>query len=467
MISPLQQWIEFGVSTHFDDLPESVVTRTRVAILDTLAALVAGHRGETVPELAGLVTHWGGRPESTLAFTGSRVPAPLAALVNGTMARALDLDDVHEQNTCHISAATVPAAFALAEAAGPIEGRDLIVAIALGSEFVCRLSAAPRISFSETGHSLTYQCGILGATLTAARLLRLDSDRTHHALGIAYACLAGNQQGFIAGSSTVRLMQGVAAEIGVRAALMAQRGLTGATDILEGRFGYYRIYQRERYEPSDLTDGLGQRWLLEDVSIKPVYPCCKFIHGPISDVMEAMKLAAVTPENVSGLIVKISNREAWDVTCAPRERKMNPGSVTDAQFSLPFMIAWAAVYGDIGFTPLAPESLNDQRVRAMMQRVEMTFTGPEGDDGRGIFPMPGEIALHTASGDLFETHVAHVKGHPRNPMSLEDVTAKLAACADWAYPSWTGGPQLLDHIRYLERLPDTGEIIRLCAKKAS
>src|SRR3546814_685117 len=135
---------------------------------------------------------------------------------------------------------------------------------------------------------MSYQCGFYGAALVAARLLSLSESQTRHALGIAHARMAGNQQGYLAGASTIRLMQGVAVEGGVLSALMAEQGLTGSTDILDGRFGYYDLAHRGNYERSDLVEGLGNtHWRSLEPSIKPPYPCCKYTHGPIEAAISA------------------------------------------------------------------------------------------------------------------------------------------------------------------------------------
>jgi 2-methylcitrate dehydratase PrpD len=459
----MEELLDFGLGLREADLPTAVRERTRLAILDTLAATLAGHRGESVHEVAGLVSDWGGAPQATLLATGARVPLPAAVLANGTMARAMDLDDVHEQNTCHVNVTTVMAALGVAEARGPVNGRDFMAAVAAGSELICRLSAAPRISFSETGQSLTYHCGTFGAALTAARLMGLDREKTRHAMGIAYARVAGNQQGFVAGAMTVRLMQGICAESGVLAALMAERGLTGSRDVLEGKFGYYSVYQRGRYERRDLVDGLGSRWLLEDVSIKPVYPCCKFTHGPIGAILEAKAASGLAPDDIAEIRFKVTSQEVHDVVCAPAERKWDPTSVTDAQFSLPFMTAWAAVHGGIGFGHLSPESLHDAAVRRLMPRIRVDLeTGAQGE-GRGTFPMPGIVTLTDRQGMRHDARVEYVKGHPRNPMSFDEVAGKLRQCSAYGLPGWNGADELVALVRGLDGCPDVAVLARLCA----
>lgn len=458
-----EDFLSFAFSTKYEDLPAEVVERTRLAILDTLAATLAGVRGEGVPELTGLVSGWGGTPEATALPGGKKLPMAQAGLLNGVAARAWDLDDVHEQNTCHINVNIVPAALALAEARGPVDGRELIAAVAVGAEMMCRLSAAPRISFSETGSSMSYQCGFYGAALVGARMLGLSRDKARHALGIAHARMAGNQQGYLAGAMTVRLMQGVAVEGGLLAALMAEAGLTGSAEVLEGRFGYYDVAHRGKYDRRALVDGLGgARWHLLEPSIKPAYPCCKYTHGPIEAAIDAVTELDVRADDIERIVVKVTNREVHDLVCESRERKWNPQSLTESQFSLPFAVAHAAVHRAVGLGTFQPDGLADPVVRKLMQKIEVDLDVESQGQSRGTFPMPGVVTVHDKEGRSVVKRVEFVRGHPKNPMTYREVSIKFNACAALGRPGWTGAAAVIDAIESLEDMKDVGALMRMC-----
>lgn len=458
-----ENFLTFGLSTKYEDLPPEVVERTRLAILDTLGATLAGVRGEGVAELTRLVNGWGGTPEATALPGGKKLPLPQAGLLNGVAARAWDLDDVHEQNTCHINVNIVPAALALAEARGPVDGRELIAAVAVGAEMVCRLSAAPRISFSETGSSMSYQCGFYGAALVGARMLGLSRDAARHSLGIAHARMAGNQQGYLAGAMTVRLMQGVAVEGGLLAALMAECGLTGSAEVLEGRFGYYDVAHRGQYDRGALIDGLGgARWHLLEPSIKPAYPCCKYTHGPIEAAIEAVTQLDVRADDIERIVVKVTNREVHDLVCESRDRKWNPQSLTESQFSLPFTVAHAAVHRAVGLGTFQPEGLTDPIVRKLMQKIEVDLDVASQGKSRGTFPMPGIVTVHDKQGRSVGKRVEFVRGHPKNPMTFHEVGVKFKACAGMGRPGWAGAAAVIDQIEQLEDMKDVGALMRMC-----
>jgi 2-methylcitrate dehydratase PrpD len=458
--------VSFAHNLRFEQLPASVVLRTKMALLDTLAAAFAGERSETVAKLSPLVGSWGGRPEATEFGSGRKLPVAAAALLNGVAARVLDLDDVHEQNTCHVSASVVACALAVVESRPGINGAMLLTAIAAGTELCCRVSAAPRISFTQTGQSLSYQCAFLSSALAASMLLGLSQEQTLDALGIAYARIAGNQQGFLSGADTVSLMQGLAAQGGVEAAFMAQQGLSGARDIFEGRFGYFNAYHRGLFDAQELTAGLGEKWKMQETSIKPLYPFCKFVHGPVEALLLAMADAGAAAADLDEIRVEVTNNEVFDIVCSPAAVKWAPVSLRDAQFSLPFLIAWAATYGKVDLTLLAPESCRDARVLELAQRVRVDLRVEPGA-ARGRFPMPGVVQIRTRTGLKVGRTVEYVRGHPSNPMQWPELEAKLRAGAEFGRPGWTGSDALCKLILNLEREADLTRLANLCNASGS
>lgn len=458
----IEDILDFGLGIQFEDIPPYVIDRTRLAFLDTLGTMVAGIRGEGVIQLSELVSEWAGAPQATLITSGQRVPMPTAALLNGVAARAWDLDDVHEQNTCHIFASVIPALFALAQGRPTVSGKEALTAAAIAGEVICRLSSAPRATFSETGSSMTYQCAQFGVTLMVARLLHLTKDAARNAMGITYARVCGNQQGFQAGAMTVRLMQGVSAETGILSALMAERGITGSAEILEGKFGYYPVYHHGRYERADIVRDLGKEWRIPEISIKPASPNCKFTHGPIAAAIEARaELGPFELDQIAGIDVTVTNREVYDVVCLPSDRKWAPQTLTDAQFSLPFAIAHAVANGKVDIGTFLPPGLEDERVRFLMPRVRIKTTFENQEGNRGTFPMPGIVAIHLVDGRHAEKHVAYVKGHPKNPMSFQDVAAKFLACANLGRPDWKGASMVIDGVGAISASPNVAAVMDL------
>ncbi|WUI01296.1 MmgE/PrpD family protein [Spirillospora sp. NBC_00431] len=448
--------------------PPHVLDRTRLALLDTLAAQTAGLSADGARQVADLVTYWGGRPEATVHATGARAPVHHAALANATCARAWDLDDVLEHAFCHVSGSVVPAALAVTEAIESsgrrtVGGREFLTAVAVGAEAVCRMALAPRASFSVTGASRTYECGTFGAVLTAVRLMGLSEERARHAMGIALSMLCGKQQAFLTGAHTVSLGQGLSAQAGVLAAVMAERGVTGAApdiDVLEGRFGYYFTNHRGEYDADQITAGLGTDWRVLESSIKPLYPCCKFTHTSIAATLDAVRELDGKAGRIAAIEVEVTDREAYDLACAPDDAKRRPATQAAAQFSMPYVVAVAAVHGRVGPEHFVPAALDDPRVLDVADRVHIKpDLATERPTARGALPMPAHITVRLRDGATITRQTTVVKGHPQAPMDFADVAAKFRDCAAFALPAWDGADTAVETVRAVPGLPSMSALM--------
>ncbi|WP_072387708.1 MmgE/PrpD family protein [Hyphomicrobium sp. CS1BSMeth3] len=422
--------IEFALATTYADVAPPMRERARSALLDTLGTMIAGRHDPDVLRASSLVADWSTKADARLVTTGRKTALPFAAQINAIAARALDLDDVHEDNTCHVSASLVPSALAIAEARAPVSGKALLTALAVGMEIVCRLSAAPRISYGQTGSSRTYQCPYYATALMAAKLFGLSRDEARHALGIAHARAGGNQHGLVAGASTVKIMQGIAAEGGIIAALMAGAGLSGAPDTFEGKFGYFEFFHRGQYEPSALEDALGEIWQALDASIKPLYPCCRFTHGFAEALSDCLGRNTVGSAEIAGIRATVDNEDIHALITLPHDRKRRPRASADAQYSLPFILASVAVSRKLDQDTIDAANFDAPEILSMIDRVEVILEPRMPTPGKPRFPMPGKVEILTTDGRRIEGCVEYPKGHPRNPLTMDEVTAKFRACAE-------------------------------------
>jgi hypothetical protein len=126
--------------------------------------------------------------------------------------------------------------------------------------------------------NVTFQYACFGCAGVVGRVLGLDEEKMVHAMGLAYSQTAGNSQNLLEGTLATRFSQGLAAQAGVYAAVFARRGITAAREVLEGKFGYYPVYQRGEYDVRSLLEGLGERFEGVNVTLKK-YPCCMHSHA--------------------------------------------------------------------------------------------------------------------------------------------------------------------------------------------
>ena len=403
-----------------NDLPPRVVRLTKRFILDTLAVSLAGGRAPGCRQILEQLAAWGGKPEAFVAG-GGRLSAPYAALSNSLIGHALDYDDTHEPADVHAFSVVLPAVLACAEVIGEATGPDLITATAIGTDIAYRMGIAIKV---YRGWHPSATCGIFGATLAAGRVLGLDRKALHNAAGIAYSLASGNFQCILDGSLTKRLQPAFAARGAVEAAILARCGVTGAKEVLEGKFGFFPLYEAGEYERSALQDGLGERFEVEGTSMKP-YPSCRFCHPVVDAVLDMSEEAYVAPEDVESVTVEMPP-EAYDYVGGPYQPGDTPQ--VSAQFSTAYNVAAALLWRRLGPQEISLEAAIDPRVMALAGKVR-TVTN---DDPYGFGPVT--VTLRPKSGGTRERRVVTAKGHPDNPMTDEECMAKLCACA--AFGGW-------------------------------
>jgi 2-methylcitrate dehydratase PrpD len=444
----------------FADIPPDVVEAAKKSILDTLGAILAGSGAPGCQEVIALVREWGGKPGASVIHHGDILPLPHAVLANAVMARALDLDDLHEKGTLHSSATIVPVALGTAEYRKNVSGKDFIAAIVLGNDLTCRLALAPRISPAITGISYTYTHGILGGAAVASRLLGLDETQTLNALGIAYSQGVGNRQANVEGALTVRVQQGLTAKAGVVSALLAQKGITGAQNVLQGKYGYYTVFERNDYNPDVLTANLGKHFEGKNISFK-LYSCCKFTHGAIEAAMELAKRHNVTSDQVAEIRVGM-NQQMFDLVCEPYREKVDPRTVVDAQFSLYYTVAAALVRGRVFIDDFNDKAIRDLKVLEVAHRVKPYVDSiMEKEFSTGISPTIVTISLK--NGTLLETRIDQVRGHPQKPVDLQEIFEKYKQCASRALRPLGKGQisRMGETIFELEKVKDVSVILNL------
>lgn len=199
---------QHAAALAFDALPRELVDLVKQIVLDTIGVVI-GASG-LAPEariVAEYVEALGGRAESSVFGFGFKAPAPWAAFVNGSLGHMLDYDDVGAGG--HVGIATVPVAFAVAEKLGHVSGRDLIAAIAAGTDLHTRLDLAVRLpdwTMTE-GWFATQLFGFLSGVITAGRLRGFDPEQIENSLGIAFTQVSGSRQMAVGASTDLRSMQ--------------------------------------------------------------------------------------------------------------------------------------------------------------------------------------------------------------------------------------------------------------------
>src|SRR5271169_1008857 len=221
---------ERAMALRYDELPAPVRELARQCILDYLGVALAGAQDPLVQILLDEMAEAGGSPQASIIGHSARLPVLSASLVNGSAAHALDYDDVNKAMPGHPSVAILPGLLALAELKGS-SGREVTTAFVAGYETACRIGAALQPGHYNLGFHSTGTVGCFGAAAACAHLLGLDAEATAMALGIAGTQAAGLKSQF--GTMCKPFHAGKAAQNGLFAVRLAQRGFSSRTDIVE------------------------------------------------------------------------------------------------------------------------------------------------------------------------------------------------------------------------------------------
>lgn len=460
----VHELVDHFIRVRYEDLPAETVRLTKMDILDTLGvALAAARMAPVCGKVIDLVTDLGGRPDSTIIGDGRRVPAHTAALANAALAHSLNYDDYLDPLITHFGCVIFPAAFAMAERVGNVNGKELITAYALGVDLGARLNRAlitqdRKRDWQLYGWLTTQLVGYFGAAAVAGRLQGLNRDQMVDALGLAYSQVAGNKQPLIGTGADKGIYPCYPAHSGVLAAMMAQRGIAGPKDSLEGQAGLFNVFFQGVYDPAALTRDLGKRF--ESAGFH-IYPCCSFTHTRIELAMKMVREHSLRPDDIEAIIVPAGPMSR--LLCEPLQVRRNPQMMAEAQYSVPFTIAVAIAKGKPRIEHFSTEGMRDAAVLAISNRVSYVFDETyDLKHGTGVSPAKLEIRLkdgRTVVGD--QRGVRY--GHPERPITMDDLTEKFRECAAYslrALPAATVD-KVIAMVEKLEEVGDVGEIVRL------
>ncbi|WP_375462125.1 MmgE/PrpD family protein, partial [uncultured Enterovirga sp.] len=301
-----------------------------------------------------------------------------------------------------------------------VDGGAFLEALAVGYEVCCRVGAAMGPGGYERGFHITGVSGIFGAVAAAAKLRGLDRATVGAAFGLALSKAGGSMQYLENGSWNKRLHPGFAAHDALLCLTLAETGVTGAAEPIEGRYGILHSFTADP-RPDYLTDGLGERWLLVQTSIKP-YPSCRLTHGAID---AALRLRERVPAGKLGeATMRIGlSPTAFKITGEPLPAKLAPRNTVDAQFSVYFQVS--AAWLDGGVTYASYERAFDVDILALTPRIAV--------ESDVTVPTAGAIVEVTIDGERFADRTDTPLGNPGNPLGWSALTGKFTALAEPVY----------------------------------
>jgi 2-methylcitrate dehydratase PrpD len=429
-----------------EQLPPPVAERAKFYILDSIGAIVSGSLLKPGKLIIDFVRAQGGMPEASVLATDLKTSAVHAALANGVMAHADETDDTHFPTVTHPGSVVLPAALAIGEKEH-VSGKDLITAVVLGYDVMCRVSKTlDRRWMQERCIHAGSICAGFGAAATAARLLRLPAKQVRYALAFAGTQASGLTTWRDDAEHVDKALchSGIPARNGVCAALWAQNGMTATEDIFEGPENIVHAFA-EKANPAELTRELGSRYEILDTGIK-VYPAGQPMQATLTGYFSLVKEHGLRPrEDIQKIVVRLPQSQS---------RTINDRHMPD--INCPYLLAVAMIDGKIDFQNSHDfERMHDPHVLELKKRVEIV-ADPELTSKHPAV-RSAIVEITTFDGRRRSMLVERVPGAPYNPLSAAQVEEKFSSLSIPVLGQ-AKSAAVVEAVRKLENLSDVADL---------
>ena len=405
----------YAAKLRYEDIPAHVLARAKECLIDTIGISLRGGGMEWSRIITDYVREEASVGHARVLGTADlKVGAASAALANGVLAHALELDSLRKPGAgVHPGAIIVAAALAAAQDCGAT-GKELITAIVAGFEVVMRIGAATQHSAEPRGFHAPGLTGPFGAAAAAGRLMKLSAEQMTEAFGIAGSTCSGVMQFAVEGRGAMvkRLHIGRAAQNGVMAARLAAKGFSGPRQILEGPKGFLATYCG-KYRFETLTEGLGTDFETLKLCLKR-YPCHITAHTPVYAIECLRRDDGLRADDVAGIQVIGTDRMAdFNGDREPKDPAL-------ANYSVPFCVAAALTAPAEDPATFDPSRLGDEVLRDLCRRVEVVSDGRHSHSDWAT-----RTVVTRRDGSVLERAVEEFPGTPAMPLSGADLERRF------------------------------------------
>lgn len=296
---------------------------------------------------------------------------------------------------------------------------------------------------------------IFGPTAALARAMQFNPEQAQNALGISFSFAVGDGQCALDGALTLRLQQGIVAQGALLSVILASKGFTGAKDFLLGKFGFLKAFEPDpRLEY--LTEGLGNTFYGERISIKP-FSSCRATHPAIDLALQLRKENRIHPKSIKKVTVKTCP-EVHQLVASPRDAKIRPDSIPSAQFSIQFTVASALYTGDVFLKEIEPGSLKNNEILDLASRV---YVEPDPSLRTDFVLGRTVMEIELEKGLSLKKEIDLPLGNPCRPMDFNAIAAKFFKSASYSVRPLEKNrlEGIVEAISRLEDLPDVSFLI--------
>ena len=418
---------QFIAQLRYEDIPDEVITRIKLLILDALGCALYGSGLEWSRILRTALVRLDATKACRVWGTSERLSAPHAVLINGSLVQSFELDDVHRQGVLHVGAVTLPPLLAVTELRPDMSGPDFLRAAVAGYEIGPRVGKCMGPQHIGQGWHSGATVGVFSAVSGAAAALRLTAEQAVHALGIAGTQASGLMAAQY-GAMVKRMHAGRAAQSGLYGALLAEAGYTGIVDVFESPYGgFCTTFSRsnDRFNLDELSWELGRQWETLRISLK-FYSCVGSNHTTLDAIRMLQAKTPFSADDVASIVVHGSQ-----VTVEHVGWPYQPRGLVSAQLNLPFCVATLLLEGDAFVDQFTNAVVDDGRRIALSKRVSVVHDPSITERGSNYRHMV-RVEVHLKNGTNLEQIVEAPRGSEMSFASEADIVQKFKKLATHA-----------------------------------
>jgi len=449
---------EYASSLTYDDLGANVIQEAKKRLLDAIGCAIGAY-GEIPVRVARRLAERGyPGTASTILGTKRKTTPDMATFVNGGMVRYFDFNDTYLSLEPGHPSDNIPACLAIAEMEGR-SGKDVLLAMVLAYEIQCRLCDAANLRHRGWDH-VCY--GLVSGALAAGKLLGLSSAQLAQAVNIALNSHLAMRQVRVGGLSMWKGFSfSNASRNAVFSALLAREGMTGPFPVFEGEMGFFNQVSGRFQLDVKSFGGKGRRFKIEETFVK-FYPAEYHAQTAIWAALELRRKIEGDPAKRIAF-VGIETHEAGYTILGKDPEKWAPETRETADHSLPYIVAMALIEGKVDNETYAPRNLKDPAVREFMKRVIVK------EDKALTAAYPGSISnritVKLDDGKTFSSQIDDPRGHPKNPMTEEEIEQKFRLLTKGTLKQAQVG-KVLEFVRTVEKQRDVSRLFESCVVKA-
>lgn len=456
LVGPTLELADYLAGLKFEDLPEYVIKRAQLSLLDFIGYTVYGCQEEPAKLVIQFVKMLKEKEISTVIGYGTKTSCIQAAFANSFISRISELDDTHRSSRSHPGDIIHPVALAVGEKLES-NGRDLITSIVAGYEAAIRAADSVTPGLWRRGWSSTATACTFGGAVVAGKLLGLDAKKMAYALGLAGIQAAGTfaWETSPEARDVPNFYAAKAAYNGTLAALFSSKGFVAPLDIFENKKGFCKLYS-DTQSLEKLTEGIGREFKIMEMSTKP-YMGCRCLHGIIEATSNLVKEHSPLAGSVKKIVAHAHTKDLIDDL-----RPWLPRKEKRTRFSAQFNVALLIKNGEAALRKAfdkayVNKNLADPEFRDLVSKIEVvadsSFKFPDNVHG-------GSVEVEMKNGTKYNNRVDHPKGDPENPLTERELINKFRYLTSNIYEE-TQVNAIIELCSELDRLSNIKKITEL------